>query len=74
LLRRGMYPVPPNLSQEKQLEPRRAFWIIKHGIKLTAMPTWSKVLEDQDIWNIVAFLQSLPAMTPDAYQALQQRH
>ena len=33
-----------------------------------AMPPWGNVLQDQDIWNVVAFLRSLatPAFVPDA--------
>jgi hypothetical protein len=37
-LRPGLYPHPPNLAQEDILDARKAFWIIKHGIKMSAMP------------------------------------
>jgi hypothetical protein len=33
-LRAGLYPHPPNLAQEDIRDPRRAFWTIKHGIKM----------------------------------------
>src|SRR3546814_9556464 len=29
-LRQGLYPLPPNLSQVR-VDPKDAFWIIKHG-------------------------------------------
>jgi mono/diheme cytochrome c family protein len=69
-VRRGMYPHPPNLSQEGVYDPKEAFWIVKHGIKMSAMPTWSKTLDDEDIWDVVAFLRKVPGMTPEEYQQL----
>jgi mono/diheme cytochrome c family protein len=69
-VRRGMYPHPPNLVQEGVADPREAFWIVKHGIKMSAMPTWSKTLDDDDIWALVAFLRKVPDMTPDSYRQL----
>jgi mono/diheme cytochrome c family protein len=69
-VRRGMYPHPPNLSQEGVDDPKSAFWIVKHGIKMSAMPSWSKTLDDEDIWDVVAFLRKAPGMTPEQYQQL----
>ena len=36
-IRPGLYPHPPNLAQEDTKDTQRAFWIIKHGIKMTSM-------------------------------------
>ena len=69
-LRRGLYPHPPNLSQQDPPDARRAFWTIKHGIKMSAMPAWGKSLDDAAIWDLVAFVRQLPAMAPEAYQQL----
>lgn len=69
-LRRGLYPHPPNLAQQQPPEPRRAYWIIKHGIKMSAMPAWGTTLEDPAIWELVAFLVQMPQMTPQDYQRL----
>jgi mono/diheme cytochrome c family protein len=73
-LRTGLYPHPPNLAQEDIQESRRAFWIIKHGIKMSAMPAWGKTLEDAEIWDVVAFVRKMPGMTAEGYQQLLQRH
>ena len=62
----GLYPAPPNLSTV-QLDPAKAFWVIKHGIKASGMPAWGKRMEDSYIWEIVAFLRKLPAMTAEQY-------
>jgi mono/diheme cytochrome c family protein len=72
-LRTGLYPHPPNLAQEDVQESRRAFWIVKHGIKMSAMPTWSKTLDDAAIWDVVAFVRKMPSMTPEDYRQLVQR-
>ena len=33
------------------------FWITKHGVRMTGMPTWDGVLSDDDMWKIVAFIK-----------------
>jgi mono/diheme cytochrome c family protein len=72
-LRTGLYPHPPNLAQEDIQESRRTFWIIKHGIKMSAMPAWGKTLDDAAIWDVVAFVRKMPGMTPEDYQGLARR-
>jgi mono/diheme cytochrome c family protein len=72
-IRIGMYPHPPSLAQEEAQEPRRAFWIVKHGIKMSAMPSWSKVMNDQEIWEVVGFLRKMPDMSPETYQELSRK-
>jgi mono/diheme cytochrome c family protein len=69
-LRAGLYPHPPNLAQEDVRDPRRAFWTIKHGIKMSAMPAWGKSLDDATIWDIVAFLRQMPTVSSETYQQL----
>jgi len=66
-IRPGLYPQPPNLSQVR-VEPKEAFWVIKHGIKMSAMPAWGGSHDDQTMWSMVAFLQKLPDMTPQQYK------
>jgi mono/diheme cytochrome c family protein len=72
-LRVGLYPRPPNLAQEGIQESRRTFWIVKHGIKMSAMPAWGKTLDDAAIWDVVAFVRKMPGMSNQDYQQLLQR-
>ena len=67
-IRAGLYPHPPNLAQADVEDAQKAFWTIKHGIKMSAMPAWGTTLDDAAIWDLVAFVQKMPAMTPEAYQ------
>jgi mono/diheme cytochrome c family protein len=71
-MRIGMYPHPPSLAQEEVQEPKRTFWIVKHGIKMSAMPSWAKVMDDEAIWEVVAFVRKLPDLSPEAYEAITQ--
>ncbi|MCP5221014.1 MAG: cytochrome c [Zoogloeaceae bacterium] len=64
----GLYPAPPDLSTAAP-DPARAFWIIKHGIKASGMPAWGTSMSDAYLWDMVAFLQRLPAMSPEDYLA-----
>ncbi|MES2366134.1 MAG: cytochrome c [Pseudomonadota bacterium] len=66
-LRPGLYPQPPNLSKVS-VDPREAFWVIKHGLKMSAMPAWGGSHDDATIWSMVAFMQKLPSMTPQQYK------
>ncbi|RDS83508.1 cytochrome c [Dyella monticola] len=68
-IRPGLYPQPPDLSRQR-VDPRVAFWAIKHGIKMSAMPAWGFSHDDATIWSMVAFLQKLPGMTPAQYKAI----
>jgi hypothetical protein len=68
----GAVPQPPNLSKFRA-DPREAFWVIKHGIKMSAMPAWGLSHDDAMIWSMVAFVQKLPDMTPQQYQDIVAR-
>jgi len=67
-LREGLYPAPPNLAQLGIQDPAQAFWTIKHGVKLSAMPAWGKSHSDVAIWDLVAFVRQLPHMSPEQYR------
>jgi mono/diheme cytochrome c family protein len=68
-LSRGLYPAPPNLAKTP-VDPARAFWVIKHGIKASGMPAWGKSMKDEYIWNMAAFLQELPKLDAAQYDAM----
>lgn len=43
--------------------------MIKHGVKMTAMPAWGRTHSDELMWDMVAFVRQMPKMTPAQYQA-----
>lgn len=69
-LRKGLYPQPPNLTQVKKLDSREAYYVITHGIKLTAMPAWGKSHSEEQVWDMVAFLHKLPELTPERFKVM----
>lgn len=69
-LREGLYPQPPDLTAPIDASPAEMFWVIKHSIKMSAMPAWGKTHDDQSIWGLVAFLRKLPELTAEQYQAM----
>lgn len=67
---KGLYPRPPDLAGVvKSYTPSELFWILKHGIKMTAMPSWGDHADDE-LWAIVAFMKKLPGMTDQDYAKL----
>jgi mono/diheme cytochrome c family protein len=66
----GLYPPAPELARVASRSAKEQFWIIKHGVKLTAMAAWGHTHSDDLIWDMVAFVQKLPRLTPEQYQAL----
>ena len=61
-------PRPPALYRH-QMEAREAFWTIKHGLKMSAMPSHLDH-SDQENWDTVAFVRALPEMSTDEYREL----
>ncbi len=69
-LAEGMYPRPPNLKEvADRYTSGELFWILKHGIKMSGMPSMESD-GDAMLWATVAFLEKLPKMSDDAYNDL----
>lgn len=73
-LRQGLYPQPPDLAKVSIDDPAKAFWVIKHGVKMTAMPAWGVSHGDDAIWDMVAFIRRLPKLDEDGFVALAGMH
>jgi cytochrome c553 len=65
-------PRPPLLTEQMQRwrPPARTFWTVKHGIKRTAMPAWPTQRRDDEVWDVVAFLEAMPDLTAQEYGEL----
>jgi mono/diheme cytochrome c family protein len=63
---RGEYPGPPQLASDGvEDDPEGVtFWKIKHGIRLTGMPSWGASLNDQQIWALALFLKHMDKLPP----------
>ncbi|HEV8579986.1 MAG TPA: cytochrome c [Thermoanaerobaculia bacterium] len=69
----GLNPFPPELAKGGGDEPLETFWIVKNGIKMTGMPSFGATHTDDEIWAIVAFLNRLPKLSSQEYQAMVQQ-
>ena len=66
-----MTPEPPYLPDGLgTLRDEDLFWIVRHGIKYTAMPAWPAQGREDEVWAMVALLRALPDMTPDEFRRL----
>ena len=67
-----LVPAPPRLMEQMaNWHPdARVFWTVKHGIKRSAMPAWPAQIRDDEVWDMVAFLNVMAAMPADEYARL----
>jgi mono/diheme cytochrome c family protein len=69
---KGLNPQAPNLTDAvKAWTPRQLFWIIKHGVKMTGMPSFGATHDDDEVWSIVAFIEKLSGMSAEQYRQLK---
>ena len=49
------------------------FWIIRNGIRFTAMPAWGDgdPAEDKASWKLVHFIRHLPKLTPEELERMK---
>lgn len=64
----GTRPEPANLVEAGRKWPAAdIYWVIKHGLKMTAMPAWQYHVSEQELWDLTAFVKRLPALSPQEY-------
>jgi mono/diheme cytochrome c family protein len=59
--REGIIPPPQDFTDpawRRRNSPRRIFYAIREGMRGTGMPSW-KSLDDAEIWDLVAYVQSV---------------
>jgi mono/diheme cytochrome c family protein len=70
---KGLNPEPPFLADVVgNWTTAQLFWIVKNGVRMTGMPSFGVSHKDEEIVNVVAFIQQLPKMTPEQYDKLTQ--
>lgn len=66
----GVEPTPPYLHEEaSDMSDAELFWVIRHGVKFTAMPALQPTHTDEQIRELAAFVKLLPAMEETEYAA-----
>jgi len=71
---KGLYQKPPQLATDGvEDDPEGvSFWMIKHGIRLTGMPSFGDSLSDRQIWTLALFLKHMDKLPPVVQQTWQQ--
>jgi mono/diheme cytochrome c family protein len=70
-INQGLYPRPPVFSDKNyKNNPAAQFWVIKNGLKMTGMPAWSPPHTDEQVWEMVAYINKSKQLTADEYQQL----
>jgi len=66
----------PRAPQFMRARPRRPedqnFYLIKYGVRWSAMPAWGNIMADSEIWQVVTFLRHLENLPPSVEQELHR--
>ena len=59
---RNMSPPVPDLAAKdiQQYTDGQLKWIIENGIRLSGMPRWKGLLDDDKMWRVVRYIRHLP--------------
>ena len=71
------YPPAPNLTEASVVDRwsnEELYWIIKNGIKDTAMIALGPTHEERDIWGVTAFVRQLPTMSPEQFEEFKRQY
>lgn len=63
---RGLYQEPPNFGKKgiEDIPYSYDAWVVRHGIRLTGMPAFSRSLTQKQMDDVVLFLQHMNSTTP----------
>lgn len=62
-------PVPQLINRIPHDPDEWMFWVTKHGVRMSGMPTWDGVLSDDEMWKIVAFIKHSDKLPTDVQAA-----
>ncbi len=65
-------PAPQLINRVPHDEEAWLFWVTKHGVRMTGMPTWDGVLTDEDIWKVITFIKHSDKLPPEVESAWRQ--
>lgn len=70
---KSFYPrVPQFMKQAPDMPDHENFYVIKHGVRWTAMPAWGNIMTDSEIWQVVTLLSHFDKLPPDIAQELKK--
>lgn len=64
--RDALYPRAPLFVRDAPDMPENQnFYIIEHGVRLSGMPAWQKILSEQEVWQVTTFLSHMDKLPPE---------
>lgn len=67
----SMRPRPQYLAAEvRNFSDRELFWIVKHGVAYSGMPSYPVQDRDDEIWSVVSFLRAMPQTSTAQYRGM----
>lgn len=71
---KSMQPLPgPLVDAHRHWRARELYWLTRHGIRMSGMPAWEFRLRDEELWELVAFMQKLPELNAPQYAEWMRR-
>lgn len=65
-----LYPRPPQFAVDApDMTEDQNYYIVRHGVRLSGMPGWKNALSDQQMWQVVAFLNQMSQLPPEVTAA-----
>jgi len=69
----AFYPRAPQFVKDPPDMPENQnFYILQHGVRLSGMPAWNRILTKQEIWQLTTFLSHMDTLSPQI--ATQWKH
>ncbi len=65
-------PVPQIINRIPGDPDANLWWVTKHGIRMTGMPSWDRVLSDDDIWKVILFVKHSDKLPPETQKAWKE--
>ena len=71
----SFYPPAPHLPlNQTHYADGEMFWIVKHGIRNTAMLAWRNFLTDDEIWQVVTLIRHFDSLPDSVTTELAGHH
>jgi thiosulfate dehydrogenase len=65
-------PSPQFMQAHPRLRENQDFYLIKYGVRRSAMPAWGNIMADSEIWQVVTFLNHLDNLPPSIQEKLHR--
>ncbi len=63
---------PQFMKRHPRLPENESFYLIKYGVRRSAMPAWGNIMADSEVWQVVTFLSHLDNLPPAVDQELHK--